>query len=56
VIYKGILGKNSEFLGAKYGQPVTHIGRLAYPWALFNSDFSRCFLPIENSTLIYMEQ
>jgi hypothetical protein len=45
VIDKGILDENPEFLGAKCGRP-------ACPWALFDLVFSRCILPIENSTFI----
>jgi hypothetical protein len=39
-------------LGAKCGRPTTLLGRLACPWALFNSVFSRCILLIEISMLI----
>jgi hypothetical protein len=52
VIYMGILGKKSELLEAKCGRPATLHGRPAYPWALFDSVFSRCILPIESSTFI----
>jgi hypothetical protein len=52
VIYKGILGKIPEFLGAKCGRPATLLGRPACPWALFDSVFSRCILPIESSTFV----
>jgi hypothetical protein len=52
VIYKGILGKIPEFLGTKCGRPATLLGHLVYPWALFDSVFSRCILLIERSTFI----
>jgi hypothetical protein len=52
VIYKGILGKILEFLGTKFGQSATLLGRSAFPWALFDSVFSHCILLIERSTFI----
>jgi hypothetical protein len=52
VIYKGILGKIIEFLGAKCGRLATFLGHLTYPWALFDSVFSRCILLVERSTFI----
>jgi hypothetical protein len=52
VIYKGILGKIPGFLWAKCGRPTTLHGRLAYPWALFDSVLSCCILLIERSTFI----
>jgi hypothetical protein len=56
VIYKGILGENSEFWGAKCGRPATLLGRPVCPHAQFDSVFSCCILPVENSTFICVEQ
>jgi hypothetical protein len=52
VIYKGILEKIPEFLGAKCGCPAKLLDPPAYPWALFDSVFSCCILPIESSTFV----
>jgi hypothetical protein len=52
VFYKGILVENSEFWGAKCGPPATLLGRPVCPRAQFDSIFSHCILPIENSMFI----
>jgi hypothetical protein len=43
VIYKGILGKKSEFFGAKCGQPTTILGHPVFPRAQFDSVFPVAF-------------
>jgi hypothetical protein len=52
VIYKGILGKNLEYLGAMCGRPAKLLGRPASSWALFDSVISRCILPIESTMFV----
>jgi hypothetical protein len=49
---QGNLGKNLRVLGAKCGRSATLLSHPACPWALFDSVFSCCILPIESSMFV----